>query len=237
MKKAEYKGLPLFNAVLDEERYTAGVSVWGFVENPGTEQPLFKFNAHNHEEGIGFKFHQDADNRAGAYKFGVSDDERRLVTSIGMVADTPIYRKMDIGGEVREFFMQFPAEVVEKMAFKFMKDQNTKNVNLDHDHAQMIEGVYVVESFIYDQSRGMQVPEYLADATPGSWVLTFKVDNDEVWEDIKAGKYGGISLEGDFGLKLNLSKSFAEIEKSIILDENISTAEKFKHIKNAVNGK
>jgi Putative phage serine protease XkdF len=231
-----YKGLPLFNAVLDEDKYTAGVSVWGFVENPGTQQPLFKFNNHEQEEALAFKFHDKQNGREGAFKFGVSDDDRRLVTSIGMVADTPIYRKMILGGEEREFFMQFPADVVERMAFKFMKDQHTKNVNLDHDHLQMVNGVYVVESYIFDQSRGMKVPEYLKDATNGSWVLTFKIDNDEVWSDIQAGKYGGISLEGDFGLKLNLSKNFAEIEKSTILAENISTLAKFNHIKKVIDG-
>jgi hypothetical protein len=32
----------------------------------------------------------------------------------------------------------------------------------------------------------------------GSWVATFSVENDEVWELIKSGEYSGFSLEGFF---------------------------------------
>ena len=39
---------------------------------------------------------------------------------------------------------------------------------------------------------------YNLNATKGSWAVTMKVDNDEVWKDVKAGKYLGLSIEGMF---------------------------------------
>ena len=37
------------------------------------------------------------------------------------------------------------------------------------------------------------------DLPEGTWMATFKVDNDEVWNNyVKANKVKGISLEGNF---------------------------------------
>jgi hypothetical protein len=36
----------------------------------------------------------------------------------------------------------------------------------------------------------------------GTWVITMKVQDTQLWKDIKAGKYKGFSVEGFFNEKL-----------------------------------
>jgi len=39
------------------------------------------------------------------------------------------------------------------------------------------------------------------DAPSGSWFGSFKIDNPQVWADVKAGKFSGFSVEGLFNYK------------------------------------
>ena len=68
-----------------------------------------------------------------------------------------------------------------------------------HDAERQVNGVYMVESFIIDKTRGIKTPEGYPTLTEGSWFGTFKVDNNEVWNDfIKTGVFKGFSVEGAF---------------------------------------
>jgi len=40
------------------------------------------------------------------------------------------------------------------------------------------------------------------NATKGTWMISMKVDNDEVWQDVKDGKVKGFSIEGYFADKM-----------------------------------
>ena len=61
----------------------------------------------------------------------------------------------------------FDAESIEKIAFKFMKDQNSKNVYLMNDSKQKLGGAYMVESFLVDNKRGIKAPEGYGNITDG----------------------------------------------------------------------
>lgn len=55
------------------------------------------------------------------------------------------------------------------------------------------------ESYIIDKARGINPPIGYEDVTDGSWFGSFKVENEEVWENRKA--FTGFSVEGLFGMK------------------------------------
>ncbi len=51
----------------------------------------------------------------------------------------------------------------------------------------------------FTKTRGIKTPEGYPTLTEGSWFGTFKVDNNEVWNDfIKTGVFKGFSVEGAF---------------------------------------
>lgn len=137
----------------------------------------------NELTGIGHKF-----------KF-FADKEKRMISGALMIADLPIYRKDESG----EYYVVFDKEQIEKIAQRFFKKGYSHNVNMMHDPERQVNGVYMVESFIIDKTRGIKTPEGYPTLTEGSWFGTFKVDNNEVWNDfIKTGVFKGFSVEGAF---------------------------------------
>ena len=222
MKKTEsikHEGLPLYNMELDETA-AAGMDFIALVKSPATKQPFFAFNEDEKKKEL----------KDNSFKFGVSNEEKQLITGVVMLADTPIYRQMN----EEEFYVTFTPEIIEKMAFKYMKNQYTKNVNIEHNEDEKIGGVYLVESYLFDETRGVKIPEYLGEITNGSWIATFKIDNKEVWQKIKNNDFSGFSLEGNFGLSLSFNDNKEIIEKNSLLlklsNDNLTTNQKYNLI-------
>jgi hypothetical protein len=81
------------------------------------------------------------------------------------------------------------------MMKKYFKENKIHKVNVNHDSKQSKDNVFMVESYIVgDRNTSNLFP----DLPEGSWVATYYVDNDEVWDKIKSGEYNGFSLEGYF---------------------------------------
>jgi len=216
-KQKTFNGFPLFNMEIDENDNNEGMNFISLVKKPATEKPFFKFKKDKKTEEI---------------KFAVSDEEKKLLTGVVMLADTPIYRKDEDG---KEFFVQFERDAVEQMAFRYMKNQFTKRVNLEHNDENQVEGVFLVESYIFDEERGVKIPDFIGDVKPGSWIATFKVENPEVWERVKKGEFEGFSLEGNFGLNMAFTEKKEDNKlKNSILDENLTSTEIYNDIIKAV---
>jgi Putative phage serine protease XkdF len=77
------------------------------------------------------------------------------------------------------------AEDVEIMAHRFLATMKNDRIDIMHNN-RVIQAV-VVESFIARESD--------PDWHEGAWVLGLKVDDAEVWQDIKDGKLNGYSIE------------------------------------------
>lgn len=150
------------------------------------------------------------------FKFA-ADKEKRIISGPLMVADLPILR-IDENGE---YYGLFTAEDIYNIRNKFFKKSYTKEVNAMHDSNQMIEGVYMIESFLIDSKRGIHSPAGFK-LTDGSWFGSYKVDNDEVWNEfIKTGKFKGFSVEGVFNMVKIDKKPQTTIEKIIEIVKQI----------------
>ena len=132
--------------------------------------------------------------------FQIKDEDRRIVMGALMVADMPIYRKDEKRGE---YYVMFDKETIEQVVMRFFKTKSTGNVNLMHDRTQIAAGVFLFESMLIDEKRGVTVPYGFERLPDGSWFGSFKVENDNVWADVKSGKYLGFSVEGMFVVEEN----------------------------------
>ncbi len=146
--------LPVYKLVIDESD-ELGVSYIALVDKPAIEKNWFAFMDESEKQ---FKFY--------------ADKERRLISGVLMISDLPIYRKDEMG----EYYVVFDKEQIEKIAQRFFKKGYTHNVNMMHDSERQVNGVYMVESFIIDKTRGIKTPEGYPTLTEGSWFGTFKVD-------------------------------------------------------------
>jgi hypothetical protein len=125
--------------------------------------------------------------------FAIESEERRLITGPAMIAEKPIMRKSESG---ETYYVKFSKETIRK-AVKLWALQNKYNA-VNAEHANPVGGVYLMESWVTDESRGIAPPKAWSDAADGSWFLTYYVENDQVWKDVKDGKFRGFSIEGYF---------------------------------------
>jgi len=129
------------------------------------------------------------------HKFAVKDEEKRIIEGYFMVADLLIPR---IGEQGEKFFVKFSAKTIEAIREKQSRLGMTNNFNLMHDPRQIAEGVYMLDNLIIDNERGKIAPKEFEKVPNGSLWGSAKVDNDEIWEQVKNGEFSGFSVEGMF---------------------------------------
>jgi hypothetical protein len=136
-------------------------------------------------------------------RFDVVSEDKRIISGPLMLADVPIFRSDATYGD---YYVVFSKDTIFKIAQKFFKRGYQSNVNLMHSPNAQVEGVTMFESFITDASRGILAMKGFEDAPDGSWFGSFKVDNEQVWNDVKEGKFKGFSVEGLFTYKTKPTK-------------------------------
>lgn len=202
--------------LIDENDDATGVDFISFVEFPAIERDFMYFN-------------QD---KKAQYSFKSTDEDKRLVTGPAMIPDENIIR-YDAFGE--PFFVFFSKDSVAKAQEIFFKDGNHKQSNLEHE--TKVKDVTVIESWIIESDTQDKAFALGFEALPvGTWMVTYKVDNDAVWEMVKNGEVLGFSAEGVFGqnfTKFTQLPVFDEI--NTILKSDISDEEKYDLIKSKVN--
>jgi hypothetical protein len=166
----------------EEDDMNEGMDALSFVDRPATEIKWELFQLQDELKKLPYSKHVFRD----------FNEEKRLVTAPVMVAETKIPR---FNPEIGKYNVMFSKDTIEKMMKKYFKENKIHKVNTNHDPTQKKEGVYMVESFIVGDRTTSNVFPNLPD---GSWVASYYVQNDEVWDKIKEGEYNGFSLEGYF---------------------------------------
>ena len=138
------------------------------------------------------KMNQEDFRAVGFNKFSIENQDQRIVTGPLMVADLPIYRR---DGE-EEYYVSFSANEIKKIVQRFFKKGYQSKVNVEH--STPVDGVYMFESYIIDREKGIMPPKGFEDISNGSWFGSFKVDNEKIWNEVKAGTFKGFSVEGLF---------------------------------------
>jgi hypothetical protein len=155
------------------------------------------------------------------YEFKMAlQEEQRIVTAPVIIADLPIYRKIETSpnsGVFEEFYVVYKKETNMQILQKYMLDGNQKKVKLTHDTSDLSKGVFVFEIFMSDESRGITAPKGFESLSDGTIYCSMKINNDAIWNEVKAGKVKGISLEGFFDLEQEIDLTEQQIE-SIIND-------------------
>jgi len=149
------------------------------------------------------------------------DAEKRLVVGLALVPDKKIYRNN--GGF--EYNITFSKDTVRKAAEKYLKSLKIHNATIEHE--MEVDGVYLTESWIVEDVQKDKTALYDLDAPEGAWAVSMRIENDEVWEDVKAGKYLGFSIEGIFNENQGWDAEDLSVMKKInqLLDELESSQE------------
>ena len=93
----------------------------------------------------------------------------------------------------------FDRETIEQLVTKYSKYMFNNFVNIEHSNQHFVDGMYMIESYLKNSERGI-VPVEFSEIPDGSWIVSYKVDNIDVWEKIKSGEVKGFSIQGVFNL-------------------------------------
>jgi len=148
--------------------------------------------------------------RAGLGQFSSQDvmkfnDElakKYQVAGAVLIPDKLIYRKDPKTND--EFYVFFSPKSVETIAYKYIRDKNTNNTNIEHNPNQPINNVSLVESWIIEDPEHDKSNQYGFSLPKGTWfgIVDFSKNQKFYTDFIEKGKVAGFSLEGYFESKL-----------------------------------
>ena len=179
--------------VLNEEDENAGIEAVSVVENPAIE-----------ETWIALKNHE--------IQLKTIDEEKRLLMGAALIPKKQIYRRNEKTNE--EYCIYFSKDTIRKASQLFLKMSNQNNVTLEHK--SKLSGLSVAESWIVEDEKKDKSALYNFNVPTGTWMISMKVDNDEVWNKVKSGEIKGFSIEGYFTENVNMKEITSKDPGSII---------------------
>lgn len=165
----EYNGLPVFNAYLtsDDEELLCN----SLVDDPAVCKNFLLFAKDKKKQLI------------------FTNTEQHIVTGVSILADTPIYRADNYWG----YYVVFTKEEIKKFVEKYNKKGYQNLISLQHD-GKPLDGITMIESYFINKERGIY-PKEFEDCPDGSWITSYHVDNEDLWELLKTDKVNGFSIE------------------------------------------
>jgi hypothetical protein len=168
----------IYKAVIDSNLDSElEVNYIGLVDRPAIEKNFQAFNDQKQKARF------------------VLNEEKRIISGPAMVADLPIYRN---DKQLGEYYVVFDRQAIQSIVEKFSAKGYLKNFNLFHDEQQQVSDVTIFNSFISDKELGIPPMAGFEDIPDGSWFISAKVNNDDVWNKVKEGSIKGFSVEGFF---------------------------------------
>jgi hypothetical protein len=177
------KDIPIYKITIEDE-FADG-------ENLGIEMIAFTKTPAIKVKGMAFS----ADK-----KMIFSDDLKYRITAPAMIP-MDIYRNNNEDGE---YYVQFTAEVIDKIHSKFMADLKNRDIfNLEHDTDKKVPA-YILDIWTVDNPTqdkafstfGMEVPQ-------GTLMMTVQVTDKDYYNKLVEDGQIGLSIEGFLGLKLS----------------------------------
>ena len=123
-----------------------------------------------------------------------SDDDQMVITGPAMTPNTLIPRK---DSNNNTFHVYFSEDTIKKINKKFFEYNKNNNTDVNHDDDVVIDNTllesWIVEDKDMDKSKAMGF-----DVPNGTWMVSYKINNDDTWQKIKAGELNGFSIAGQF---------------------------------------
>jgi phage head maturation protease len=194
----------IIELLIDETKLEAGINAVSVVESPAIEENFIALKKHEVE-------------------LKEVDAEKRILMGAALVPNKQIYRR----NKDKEFYIYFSEDTVRKASELFLMRSNQNNATYEHER-KMLDGMSVVESWIIEDEKTDKSRLYNFNLPKGTWMISMKVNNDDVWQKVKDGEVKGFSIEGHFVDKYEMSLQQNEEDEIIaflkeILDTKLET--------------
>jgi len=145
--------------------------------------------------------------------FAKVDEEKRMLVSPALIPNKQIFR-YDPNTD-SDYYVYFSPDTVRKASELYLKHNNHHKAT--HEHNERVSGVLTVESWIKEGDSDKS-KLYGFDLPNGTWFVKMKIENEELWQKIKAGELKGLSIEGYF------TNKFEQMQKKEFTTEEVRTA-------------
>ncbi len=197
----------IIELLIDETKEEMGINAVSVVESPAIEENFIALQKHEVE-------------------LKEVDTEKRILMGAALIPNKQIYRK----NKDKEFYIYFSEDTVRKASELFLMRSNQNNATYEHER-KMLEGMSVVESWIIEDEKLDKSVKYGFNLPKGTWMISMKVNNDEVWKKVKEGEVKGFSIEGYFVDKYDMSSHEEQVLiekiKELILQNEKYTLESY----------
>jgi hypothetical protein len=149
-------------------------------------------------------------------KFSEVDQKRGILMGPALIPDKNIYRKY--GKD--EFYVFFSKETVRKASELYLMNGNQSNATLQHN--KKIDGINLVESWIIEDEKLDKSVKFGFNEPVGTWMVSLKVDNQDIKDRILSGEVKGFSIEGYFTDKVEMSN---DIDEDQLVEEILKVLE------------
>ena len=126
--------------------------------------------------------------------FAKVDEEKRMLISPALIPEKTILRHDPQTSS--DYFVFFSKATVRKASELYLKHNNHHKAT--YQHQDRVSGVLTVESWIIEDSKLDKSTLYGFSLPVGTWMVKMKIENDELWQEIKSGTLRGLSIEGYF---------------------------------------
>ena len=145
--------------------------------------------------------------------FAKVDEEKRMLVSPALIPNKQIFR-YDPNTD-SDYYVYFSPETVRKASELYLKHNNHHKAT--YEHQDRVSGVLTVESWIKEGDSDKS-KMYGFDLPNGTWFVKMRIENDDLWKEIKSGNLRGLSIEGYF------TNKFEQMQKKEPTTEEVRTA-------------
>jgi hypothetical protein len=181
----------IIELVIDENDLQTGIHAVSVVHSPAIEENFIALSKHEIE-------------------LKEVDAEKKILMGAALVPNKQILRADKEG---KGYYIYFSEDTIKKASELFLMRSNQNNATLEHK--EKLNGLSVVESWVIDNPKMDKSKEYGFSLPKGTWMISMKVNNEDIWKDVKAGKVKGFSIEGYFADKYEMSQEKDEREEII----------------------
>lgn len=174
--------MKVIELIIDEKDLQSGIDAVSVVESPAIEENFIALAKHEVE-------------------LKEVDKEKRILMGAALIPNKKIYR---VNAKKEEYYIYFSEDTVRQAMELFFKRGNQGQATVEH-REDYVAGMTVVESWLIEDEVHDKSKKYGFSLPKGTWMISMKVENDEVWQDVKDGKVKGFSIEGYFADKLEMS--------------------------------
>lgn len=187
-----YKNIPVYSAIVTDDGL--GMERISLVDDPAMESD--------------FQFFANEEDR---FKFSVQNEDQHILFGVIIRADHPVLR---LSAEGFPYYITFSKETIKTIVQKYFREGRQNNFNLMHTPGTDVDSVEMLQSFIKDKERGID-PKGFEDIEDGSLFGEFKVTDEAIWQDIKAGKFKGFSMEIYYDIEIPLEEEEEQLYSDI----------------------